>query len=112
MQAGWLRHRVTVQEKDVARDEYGDEIVAWSDVVTAWAAVEPLRGRELVEMRQEYAEVSTRIRLRFLRGVDTSMRVVWVDEVAAEHVFNIEAVIHPLERKRETHLMCVELVTP
>lgn len=112
MQAGHLRQRVTLQNKSVTRDAYGDEIVNWTDAATVWASVEPLRGREFYEARQEHADVTTRIRLRFRRSIDTHMRVSWTDEVGGVHLFDIEGVQHIHERKRETHLMCTETVTP
>lgn len=112
MQAGRLRHRVVLQSKSVARDSYGDEIVTWTDGDTVWASIEPLRGREYTEMRQEHADVTTRIRMRQRRGVDTTMRLKWTDETSTAHYFGVEAVIHPMENRRETQLLCVEMVTP
>lgn len=105
MEAGRLRQRVTIQEKDPTQDEYGEEVPTWSDVATVWAAVEPLRGREFLEAQRVGAEVTTRIRIRYRDGIVPEMRVVWGD-----HVYDIEAVIPVKERQREIHLMCKELM--
>lgn len=105
MRAGTLRQRVTIQEKNVTQNEYGEEVITWDDVNTVWAAVEPLQGREFLEAQRAGAEVTTRIRIRHRDGIEPEMRVSWGD-----HAYDIEAVIAIEERQREIHLMCRELV--
>lgn len=105
MQSGWLRHRVTIEEKLPSQNGFGEEIVTWGEVATVWASVEPLRGREYRAADSEQAEMTTRIRARWRDGVIPTMRASWNG-----HVFDIEQVIRPLERKREMILMCRENV--
>lgn len=105
MRAGQLRHRVTLQSKSVVQNTFGEETITWTDTATIWAAVEPLRGREFLEARQDQAEVSTRIRMRYRSGVAPEMRAVF-----GSHTYNIQAVIHLEERQRELHLMCSEVL--
>ena len=105
MRAGELRHRVTIQQKSVTRNTFGEEVVTWQDVATVWAAIEPLRGREFFESQQVNAEVTTRIRIRYRPGITPTMRVVF-----GNRVFDIQAVINVDERNRELHLMCREEV--
>ena len=56
MQAGRLRHRITINQKVVARNDFGEEIITWTEVGTFWGSVEPLQGRELLEARQAIAD--------------------------------------------------------
>ena len=106
MEAGKLRHRVTIQEKPtVTRDGFGGEVPGWTEVDTVWAAVEPLGGREFLEGRSLEAIVDTRIRIRYRTGLVPSMRVVW-----GSHTYGIQAVIEPKSAHREIHLMCAEIV--
>jgi len=105
IRAGELRHRVTIQQKSVTRNTFGEEIVTWQDVATVWAAIEPLRGREFFESQQVNAEVTTRIRIRYRPGITPTMRVVY-----GSRIFDIQAVINVEERNRELHLMCREEV--
>lgn len=105
MQAGKLRKRVTIQEQDVSRDDFGAEVVTWVDVATVWAAVEPLRGREFLEAQREGATVDTRIRIRGCLTVTPAMQAVW-----GSHTYDIQAVIRVEERGVETQLMCRELL--
>ena len=104
MEAGRLRNRVTLQEKEVTKDAYGAEVITWADVATVWAAVEPLAGREFMEGRSLDAELSTRIRIRYREGVRPTYRATWGD-----HVYDIQSVIDVNGRHRELLLMCREL---
>lgn len=105
MRAGWLRHRVVVQEKNVTRNDYGEEIVAWTNVATLWASVEPVRGREYRAADSEQADISVKIRARYYAGILPTMRAIWNG-----HIYDIEQVVRPLEINREVILMCRENV--
>lgn len=105
MNAGKLRHRVTIQDPQSARDTFGAEIVNYVDVATVWAAVDPLQGREFFDAQADNAEVTTRIRIRYRSGIKPTMRVVWGD-----HEYDIRSVIEIESRRRELHLMCRELL--
>lgn len=106
MRAGLLREYVTVQKYTATRDAYGAETKTWATHVTAWAAIEPLAGREYTEMRMSTAEVTHRIRLRYQAGITPSMRVLF-----GSRVFDVLSVIDILERTKEVHLMCREVIT-
>ena len=105
MRAGKLRHRVVIQEKVVARDGYGEEDVTWTEVDTVWGSVEPLRGREYLEGRQEQADVSHRIRMRYQGSITPTMRVSY-----GSRVFEVLSVLNPVERDISLELMCREAV--
>lgn len=106
MRAGRLRHRVVLQEKGtVSQNEFGAEVITWTAVATVWASVEPLRGREFIQAKQEQAAIDTRIRLRHRDGITPVMRAVWNGRV-----YDILSVIRPEERQREIHLMCREVL--
>lgn len=105
MEAGKLRHRVTIQSKAATRDTYGEEVIIWTTVATVWAAVEPLQGREYLEARQVTAEVSTRIIIRRRSGILPEMRAVY-----GSRIYDILAVIEVDEARREMELMCQEII--
>ena len=105
MRAGDLRHRVTIQQPVETQNAYGEPVVAWQDVATVWAAVEPLRGREFFDAQQVQARVDHRIRIRYRADVTPKMRVL-----LGSRAFNIQAVIEPESRRRELHLMCKEAI--
>jgi len=105
MKAGDLRHRVTIQRNEPVTDSFGTETEQWVDVVTVWASVEPLSGREFFQSQKENAETTVRIKMRYRSGITSDKRVKFGD-----NVYEINAVIDIDERHIELHLMCRELV--
>ena len=105
MKIGSMRHRVTIQYKVTTIDGYGGESITWTDLLTCWAAVEPLSGREFLEGRRLENEINHRIRIRYREGLTPSMRVIW-----GSRAFDVESVIERASRRREIWLMCRELV--
>ena len=108
MRAGRLRQRVTIQEKSVTQNDYGEEVVIWVDYYTTWAAVEPVRGREFYEREMAGAEADTRIVIRWPRSLEIK------PEMRVKHgsrYYDIVAVIRVEERLREIQLMCREVIS-
>lgn len=100
-----LNKRVTIMRppgpEDV--DDYGQPIEDYVPVVTVWAAIEPLRGREYFSAMSEHAEVTTRIRIRYREDIDRTTRVRY-----GETDFEILHIIHPEFDRKELQLMCKE----
>ena len=110
MQAGKLDKRVTISKRVEVVDAFGQERndyerVQWDDVATVWARVQPLSGREFMELRQQAADITVRITIRYRAGIEPSMRVAW-----KQHWYDIDSVIHIDEGQRELQLMCRERV--
>jgi SPP1 family predicted phage head-tail adaptor len=98
-----LRHVVIVQERTETRQPDGSYAPTWSTFATLRAAVEPLRGQEYFAAHQLQASTNVRIRVRYVSGVTTKMRVLF-----ESRYFEIEGIIDPEMRHRELQLMCVE----
>lgn len=105
MKAFQLRHRVEIQSVAETRDSYGQPIQTWSKFATVWAALEPLRGREFFSAEQFQSKLTTRIRIRYLDGVTTKMRIVF-----GAYTYNIESIINTTMANKELVLMCSEVV--
>ena len=77
MEIGRLRTRVTLKQPSRSQENtYGGEQVTWSDVDTAWARVENLRGRDLDHARQVYQDVTVRVTMRHRSDVTAGWRLV------------------------------------
>ena len=101
MNAGQLDQRVSVERLEQGQDELGQPFTAWVPVFTAWAAVEPLAGREYMAAAAAQSSVSTRIRLRYRPGMTSA------DRVSHEgRTYNIVSVIDYKSAHRELVLMC------
>lgn len=105
MKIGKLRHRVILQRKEITEDELKQQSETWVDFAYIWAAIQPLSGREYFSARQETAQVTTRITIRYLKGVTPDMRVLF-----NEKVYEILSVINLDERNISLVLMCKEAV--
>lgn len=101
MRAGQLRHRVTIQSLvggSPSRDSGGATEESWADLATVYAAVEPLRGRELIAAQQVVSEVSGTIRIRYRDDLTITSKMRCVFE---SRNFEILAAVDPQERHRE-----------
>lgn len=100
--AGTLRHRVTVQQLVAGSPQQnagGEPDETWTDLVTRWASIDPLQGRQLVAAQQVNSEVTGVIRMRYLSTVTSRMRCVF-----NSRYYDILAVVNPLEQNEETVL--------
>ncbi len=104
--AGKLRHQITIQQQTTDQDVHGQTIETWTTFATVRASVEPLRGKEYFSVEQEYAQVDTRIRIRYSAGILPKMRVLF-----GSKLYDIKSVINVEERNFHMELMCEELVS-
>ena len=80
-----LDQRFVIEAKSVTRDpDFGTEIVSWATVAAVWGRcldeINPKRGGdELVENKLRTLTSRSRIRIRYLAGITTDMRVRWPD---------------------------------
>ena len=103
MNIGKLRHRVTFQEATSSQNDFDEWITSYSDWATVWAAIEPNTGKRYFEAKQANSEVQGIIRIRYRDGVLPTMRIVYGDQT-----FSIVSIVHPLERKKELHILYKE----
>jgi len=102
--SGKLRHKITIESKLNAQDDYGALVESWSTYATAWASIEPVSGREYFQDGKVSAEVSARIMTRYISGVTNLMRVKF-----GTRIFGIVRINNILERNKEFELMCQEI---
>ena len=104
MRAGWLRHRVTIQEKVVTRDAYGEEDFTWANVRTVWASVDPMRGREFLQAQTEQVVYDTIVRMRYGIDVTPENRLMWSNQY-----YDVRSAISILEKQKELELQCIRV---
>lgn len=102
MRAGRLRHRVSLQRPVEARDETtGGVTITWEGIGLPRAAeLVSLSGRELIAAQAVQSEVIARCVMRYLDGVDATMRIVHNGQP-----YNIKAVLPDPTFKRSLTLM-------
>lgn len=90
MQAGKLRHRITIQERVQIQDrDSGEMINGWQDWPRSgakhWASIEPLSARDFIAARTVQSQVTGRIVLRYREGLDPTMRILYRNKVYSIH---------------------------
>lgn len=80
MQAGKLRHRITIERRGVTYDDLGHETQAWKAIAHIRALVEELSGRELERARQLVPEATVRITTRRSPTI-SSDRILFRDRI-------------------------------
>jgi head-tail adaptor len=108
--AARLRHKVTVQSPSYTPDSAGG-VSGWTDVVSARAGIEPLRGRERAARDKFVDEVDVMVVLRYqnaLSAVKPTWRVKHLSECCGtEQLLGVQAVIIAREaRHRDLELAC------
>lgn len=109
MRAGALRHRVTLLQPTQTRGStFGDVQKSFASAGQVWAAMEPLRGRELLAAQQLNSEARVRFRVRrssVTAPVTATWRVDW-----GGRIFDIvEPPVDPDGRGVELRLICAEV---
>lgn len=74
--AGDLRHRITLQQRGGTQDAIGQPVLTWADVATVWADVRYLNGLEIVKADAEISVARASVRIRYRLGVTAAMRVL------------------------------------
>ena len=109
IQAGKLRHRVTIQKPKADKNSFGEDIVSYVDDSKAWAHVHGMKGQEYFNAQQMKGEVTHNVRMRYRTladgtRIDPTCRLKYDDRILL-----IKAAVAD-EKKRQLDLMCVEVV--
>ena len=106
MRAGRLRERLVIEHytnADVDRAGHIDPL-KWKTFATVWGRIEQIGASETERNNQPQASGSHTVTIRHTPGVDSTMRVCWLDK---KRVFGIEGVTED-ERRTEMTLNCRE----
>lgn len=105
MNAGRLRFHIEVQEPIESRNTVGEITKTWAFKEKVWAAIDPLRGDELMTMRQVKPTVDTKITMRGNAApyLTAKNRLVY-----KTRVFDIDAIIDWQSRGIMKEVHCKE----
>ena len=105
MQAGKLRHVVTIQTASESQDSFGEPIKTWGSNSTAWASIQPLSGRELLTAQQYYAEATHRVIMRHSTAITPAVRLKF-----GTRYLQVNSVSDRDERGEQVECICTEVV--
>ena len=100
--AGKFDQRITLERRVMVEDAAGQEVISWTPVASMWAQVQALRGREFFAAAQVQQEQTLKVRIRYLAGLDVTMRLIWQDRP-----HDITGII-PVGRNEIIEIMCLQ----
>lgn len=106
MKAGSLKHRITFQERKELSDSVGAKHIELRNLLTVWAAVEPISGRENFDSSHYASETNLKITVRYnqcIAKMTAKNRIKHGDKI-----YNIEAVIADASGKVNLRFICSE----
>lgn len=90
LRAGDLRHSIVFQER-VETQSGPDVIITWQDTsYHARCSIEPLSGIEFFEAQAVNERMTTRFKMYYISGIDTSMRIL---DKNSKAVYDIQSII-------------------
>jgi len=105
MNAGQLRHFVTIEVPTVVSTGIrGQDQLAYTELGSVWADIEPLQGKKLEISRQLVATATHQITTRHLPGVVPEARVLF-----GQRMFQIGYVINKDERNITLQMLATEV---
>ena len=106
MQAGKLRHRVTLERLTGERGAAGGVNDVWQAVGIRWASVKPLIGREWVAAAAANTEISHDV---MMRADSLTSTITPRDRLIFDgRTLDIQSAMNVDERGREMRVLCVE----
>ena len=106
--SGELNRRVRLQQRSTSQDSFGEPVLTWIDLMTVWAAIQPLSGRELELAQKVASEVTHRISLRYQPSLTDTRWVASLRALYKTRIFNIQAVLNEDEANVLIHLLAAE----
>jgi len=89
-----FRHEITIEGTTLTADDSGGQTEgAWTEVGTVWAYIRSSADREAIFADRKEEFVKHEIRIRYIEGIDATMRVRLGDRI-----FQIQSVVNEDER--------------
>ncbi|NRF91534.1 phage head closure protein [Paenibacillus frigoriresistens] len=101
IEAGKLRHTITIKSLKPTRNSYGESTQEWVDFLTIRASKEPLIGNEYFNAAAVQSLVEIKFRARYRSGITNAMRIHHGTEV-----YEILSAINVQSLNRELLIYC------
>ncbi|MEG5552855.1 phage head closure protein [Enterobacter hormaechei] len=106
MQAGRLRHLITIQNFTTTRDSSGQPVEEWVDGANTRAEVKGISGRELVAAGAETAVATIRVWTRFRSDITAASRLRVMTGPLKGAILNIIGPPIPDSRGVQLEILC------
>ena len=95
MKAGRLRNRITIQQKVIGKDNFGQDVDLWVDVCKVRAEIRDISGREYQSSQAEQSQTDCKILIRHRNDITPDMRVL-----CNGIYYDIKAVLEDVKKTR------------
>ncbi len=104
MNVGRMRYRIEIEDLIKITDKDGFVSEEWIPFAEVWADISSVSGKEYFNSARDVSEVTSKIYIRQLKGMKTTMRIKY-----KERLFNIQSVLQD-ERNGITTIMAKEVL--
>ena len=112
MRASDLRRRVTIQVRSTTKTTTGQQVIAWTPLLTSVPAdIQSLTGREMIASQAVNTEVTHLICVRYHALLADPVAVAAMRVLYGTRIFEISGALNIDERNREIQLMAAEGLT-
>lgn len=98
-----LNKRITINTQTVASDGLGGDIETDSAFCKTWAAIWPVKAKEVRDNMRDDVTVTHTVRVRCRSGILNTMTIAF-----GSRVFEIKGIVNPDESNRYLDLVCEE----
>jgi|SRR5579864_4490152 len=105
---GAMNRQITIQQRTATNSD-GQQTGAYSNLITVWAKIEHLSGKEVVNGIEFSAEITTRFTTPYTPGIEPRMRVKYVDLAGKTHYYDLLYVQNVDERGFFLELLAQEI---
>jgi SPP1 family predicted phage head-tail adaptor len=102
---GEMVHQVTILQQTQGVDISG-AVTVWTPFVTTWAAIDPVRGTDVLKSGQDTTNLYLTVKVRWQTGIQANMRLLRSDGVTT---YIIQAIENVGERNVILVLFCLAL---
>ncbi len=104
MMVGRMRYRIDIEDFITITDQDGFITEEFIPIATLWADITSVSGKEYFESSQTMSEVTSKIYIRYLKELKTTMRIRYEDRI-----FNIQSILQD-KRQGITTIMAKEVL--
>jgi SPP1 family predicted phage head-tail adaptor len=108
VRAGQLARRLLIQSRSSSQDTFGGQQLVWTDLITVWADIQPLSGRELESAQRMASEISHQITVRYQPIFADTRVVAGYRALYKGRIFNIHASMNEDEKNAVITLLASE----
>lgn len=103
---GDFDRRITIQQRSVSQDTYGQRVVTWTTLLSCWADIQPMASPETVQGEATLSVITHQIVVLYRASITAAMRVLYQGRV-----LDIMSVVDDSMNHELLTLMCTEGLT-